>query len=124
MFKKKLHNKLKRSFVTTSINHTSTLLIITSNHIKTLVNVQSRMKESVSSDILGQCVYMDSPPSKSPGKNELRLEGVALAGSALSMGAVPQRLADVGFGGQPVLQVSAAVVCLLLLRQAPVEAPC
>lgn len=67
---------------------------------------------------------MDSPPRRSPGKKELRLDGVARAGSALSMGVAPHRLADVGFGGHPVFQVSAAVVCLFELRHAPVEALC
>lgn len=68
--------------------------------------------------------YMDSPPSRSPGRNELRLEGVALAGSVLSMGVVPHKLAAGGLVGQPVFHVSAALLCLVEPRQAPVLALC
>lgn len=67
---------------------------------------------------------MDSPPSRSPGKNELRLEGVALAGSLLSIGVAPHRLADGGLVGQPVFHVSAALVCLVEPRHAPLPVPC
>lgn len=67
---------------------------------------------------------MDSPPSRSPGKKELRLEGVARAGSVLSMGAAPQRLPELGLVGQPVFHVSAVELGLFEERHVPVEAPC
>lgn len=76
------------------------------------------------SSVLVFFFYMDSPPSRSPGRNELRLEGVALAGSVLSMGVVPHKLAAGGLVGQPVFHVSAALLCLVEPRQAPVLALC
>lgn len=68
--------------------------------------------------------YIDSPPSKSLGRYELRLEGVPLAGSELSNGGAAHRLPDDGLLGQPVLQVSAVEGCLLEPRQAPDEPLC
>lgn len=68
--------------------------------------------------------YIDSPPSKSPGRKELREEGVALACSAESSPVVPQRLAE-ALLGQPVLHVSAPEPgCLPEPRHAPEEPPC
>lgn len=70
-------------------------------------------------------VYIDSPPRRSPGRNEFRLDGVARDWSPESRGVEPQRLVEVAFG-QPVLQVlSAAVTCCLLEpRQEPDEPDC
>lgn len=68
--------------------------------------------------------YIDSPPSKSLGRYELRLEGVPLAGSELSNGGAAHRLPDDGLLGQPVLQVSAAAGCLLEPRHDPDEPLC
>lgn len=69
--------------------------------------------------------YIDSPlPRRSPGRNELRLDGVARDWSAVSRVAEPHRLAVVVLLGQPVLQVSPGVLGLLVeLRQGPDEAP-
>lgn len=66
---------------------------------------------------------MDSPPSKSFGRKELRLDGVPLAGSELSNGGAHRLPAD-GLLDQPVLHVSALAGCLLEPRQAPEEPLC
>lgn len=68
--------------------------------------------------------YIDSPPSKSLGRKEFRLDGVPLAGSAVSSAGVAHRLAVVALLGQPVLQVSAPAACLLEPLHAPDEPLC
>ena len=67
-------------------------------------------------------IYIDSPPRRSPGRNEFKLEGVVLDWSPVSNGVEPHRLADDAFG-HPVLQVSLAATCLVDPRQVP-EEPC
>lgn len=70
--------------------------------------------------------YIDSPPSRSPGRKEFRLDGVARDCSALSNGDVPHKLAADALLGQPVLHVSAAappVTTGCLLEAAPRHAP-
>lgn len=65
--------------------------------------------------------YMDSPPNRSLGRNELRLEGVARAGSVLSREELVHRLE--GLLDQPVLHVSPPGL-EEELRHPPEEPPC
>lgn len=68
--------------------------------------------------------YIDSPPNRSFGRNELRLDGVALDWSALSNGVFAHRL-DVGaFGQPPELQVSAPAAGLPALPRQPPDEFC
>lgn len=69
--------------------------------------------------------YIDSPPNRSPGRKEFRLDGVALDWSPESSGVEPHKLVEEVFG-QPVLHVLSAAdtCCLPLPRHVPEEADC